>query len=89
MELGGGVQAELSARHRAILQAVGLHGADEGSLGALARSREFDDLTHGGLVTFWHPLAVHRPEVTGGRPGAWCLTESGAAALELPPVRFA
>ena len=89
MELGGGAHTTLSVRHRAILQTIGLAGADEAALGALARTREFDDLTHGGLVAFWHPLAVHRPDVVGGSPGTWCLTEAGAAVVELPPVRFA
>jgi len=70
--------------------AIGPYGADEPALGAEARSREFDDLTHHGLVVFWHPLGG-RPGsgILGGAPGSWCLTLAGAEAAGLPALRLA
>ena len=89
MAYGGGAEA-LTDRHRAILRAIGPHGANEPALGAEARSREFDDLTHHGLVVFWHPLGS-RPGsgILGGAPGSWCLTLAGAEAAGLPALRLA
>jgi len=89
MAYGGGAEA-LTDRHRAILRAIGPYGADEPALGAEARSREFDDLTHHGLVVFWHPLGG-RPGsgILGGAPGSWCLTLAGAEAAGLPALRLA
>ena len=81
---------ELSERHRAILRAIGPYGAVEATLGAAARSREFDDLTHSGLVVYWHPLGSGpRVGILGGAPGSWCLTLAGAEAAELPALRLA
>ena len=80
----------LTERHREILQSIGPAGADETALGAAARSREFDDLTHYGLVVYWHPLGTGpRTGVIGGAPGAWCLTLAGAEAAGLPELRLA
>jgi hypothetical protein len=80
----------LTDRHREILRAIGSTGANELTLGAAARSREFDDLTHFGLVVFWHPLGTGpRTSVLGGAPGSWCLTFAGAEAAGLPELRFA
>ena len=80
----------LTDRHREILQAIGPYGADEPTLGAAARSREFDDLTHGGLVVYWHPLGTGpRAGILGGAPGSWCLTLAGAEAAGFPELRFA
>jgi len=81
---------ELTDRHRAILLAVGIRGADETEFG-YARSREFDDLTKNGFVVYW-PRYGSKPRVAlvGGRPGAWCLTLEGATAVDLaPPFRTA
>ncbi len=89
MRHGGGARA-LGERHRAILQAIGPYGADEATLGAAARSREFDDLTHNGLVVYWHPLGARpRAGILGGAPGSWCLTIAGAEAAGLPALRLA
>jgi hypothetical protein len=80
----------LTDRHREILRAIGSTGATELTLGAAARSREFDDLTHSGLVVYWHPLGTGpRAGILGGAPGSWCLTLAGAEAAGLPAVRFA
>ena len=80
----------LNERHRLILRAVGFGGATEEELAGHARSREFSDLTHQGLIVYWH---THRGEplsgVIGGRPGCWCLTPAGAAETEMPPLRLA
>ena len=88
MAYGEGKQ--LTDRHREILQAIGPYGADEQALGAAARSREFDDLTHHGLVVYWHPLGTGpRTSILGGAPGTWCLTIPGAEAAGLPALRLA
>ena len=56
-------------------------------------SREFDELRFEGLIVFWaegtpRPLGIFG---AGTRPGAWYMTNAGAAAagLELPPIRWA
>ena len=78
--------AELSERHRAILQAIGDRGAGDAELGGHVRSREFDDLTKARLVVYW-PLYEERPAgVVGGEPGSWCLTVAGREAAALPPL---
>jgi len=80
----------LSERHRAILRAIGPSGATEAQLGAAARSRELDDLTHCGLAAYWPLLGVRpRADLVGGAPGTWCLTYAGATAVELPALRLA
>ncbi len=80
----------LSERHRAILEAIGLQGATEESLGSDARSRELGELARDGLIVFWHPGRFGPPSgIVGGNPGRWCLTFKGADEADLPPLRLA
>ena len=79
----------ISDKHREILREIGFAGATDGELSSYGRSRELGDLSHAGLIAFWHP---HRPTpltgIIGGAPGKWCLTIAGAAEADLPPLRF-
>ncbi len=80
----------LNDQHRAILQAIGFAGATDAQLPGYGRSRELGDLSHAGLIVYWHPQRTVPPEgVIGGGRGKWCLTISGAGEADLPPLRLA
>jgi hypothetical protein len=80
----------LTERHREILDAIGVAGAEPGTLGRHTRAREFADLDVAGLIVYW-PDSQPRPFRVlsdASRRGTWNLTAAGAEAVGLlTPVR--